>query len=146
MSLLGSLLGGVLGQVFGGGQNNAANNPLMGIIGSLLQGGGAGAAGGAGGGLQNLINELTQGGLGREVNSWVSTGQNMPVSGDSLRKPFGQGRLQQMAQQSGLSMDELVGSLSTHLPNVVDRLTPEGRLPEPGSLDEMLKAFQQTQR
>ena len=143
MSLLGSLIGGVLGQVLGGGQNNAANNPLMGIIGSLLQGGGAG---GAGGGLQSLINELSQGGLGREVNSWVSTGQNLPVSGDALRKALGQGRLQQMAQQSGLSMDELVGGLSTHLPNVVDKLTPEGRLPEPGSLDEMLKSFQQTQR
>lgn len=145
MSLLGSLIGGVLGQVLGGGQNNAGNNPLMGIIGSLLQGGG-GAAGGAGGGLQNLINELSQGGLGREVNSWVSTGQNLPVSGDALRKALGQGRLQQMAQQSGLSMDELVGGLSNHLPNVVDKLTPEGKLPEPGSLDEMLKAFQQNQR
>lgn len=130
MSFLGSLLGSVLGNLLGG--RGGGTNPLMNIIMGML-------TNPQSGGLQGMLQQLNQGGLGHQADSWVSTGQNLPVQGADLLKAFGQSKVQQMAQQSGLSMDQLLSGLSTQLPQVVDKLTPNGRLPDQGSIEGLLK-------
>jgi uncharacterized protein YidB (DUF937 family) len=125
MGLLDSVLGSVLGNSAGGG-----NAMLMQVVGSLLSGaGGAGGAGGGAGGLAGLLQQLQQGGLGEAVQSWVSTGHNLPVSADQLHAALGGDQVSAMAQQAGMSQDDLMGQLAHMLPQVVDHLTPHGELP-----------------
>jgi uncharacterized protein YidB (DUF937 family) len=107
----------------GGGLGNV----LAGGLGGLL---GAGAAGGAlSGGLGDLMKQLQQGGLGDAANSWVGSGANKQVSPGDLSKALGADQLEQLSSQSGMSRDELLQGLSQYLPQVVDHLTPNGRLP-----------------
>ena len=86
------------------------------------------------GGLAGLVQSFQQGGLAEIVNSWVSIGQNLPVSGQQLASVLGSGPLQGMAAQLGLSPDQVAGSLADLLPQVVDQLTPNGQLPQGGDL------------
>jgi len=107
----------------GGGLGNI----LAGGLGGLL---GGGAAGGAlSGGLGDLMKQLQQGGLGDAANSWVGSGANKQVSPGDLSKALGADQLEQLSSQSGMSRDELLQGLSQYLPQVVDHLTPNGRLP-----------------
>jgi len=100
-------------------------------LGNILAGGlGGGAASGAlTCGLGDLMKQLQQGGLGDAANSWVGSGPNKQVSPDDLSKALGADQLDQVASQSGMSRDELLQGLSQYLPQVVDHLTPDGRLP-----------------
>jgi uncharacterized protein YidB (DUF937 family) len=84
------------------------------------------------GGLGGLVQSFQQGGLGEVVNSWVSTGQNLPVSAEQLQSVLGGGQLQNIAAQLGVSPEQASGSLADLLPQVVDKLTPNGQLPEGG--------------
>ena len=88
------------------------------------------AAGGAvTGGLGDLIEHFRNSGLGKKADSWVSTGQNEPVDERELDGALGPDLLDTLAQQTGLSRDELLKRLSAVLPQAVDHMTPEGRLP-----------------
>lgn len=115
------------GQAAGGGLGGM----LGGVLGSALGGGGAGAGAGAGGlgGLGALLEQLQQGGLGDAAQSWVSTGQNQPVSGDQLAAALGADRIGALAQQVGMPAGDLSSQLAQYLPQVVDQLTPNGQLP-----------------
>jgi uncharacterized protein YidB (DUF937 family) len=81
------------------------------------------------GGLQGLISKFQQQGFGDTVNSWVSTGPNKPISPDEVHRALGPDLLQQLAAKSGLSVQELAQKLSTILPQAVDTMTPDGRVP-----------------
>lgn len=81
------------------------------------------------GGLQALITKFQQQGLGETVNSWVSTGPNKPISSDDVHRALGPDLLQQLSAKSGLSVQELAQKLSTILPQAVDTMTPNGRVP-----------------
>jgi uncharacterized protein YidB (DUF937 family) len=81
------------------------------------------------GGLQALITKFQQQGLGETVNSWVSTGPNKPISSDEVHRALGPDLLQQLSGKSGLSVQELAQKLSAILPQAVDTMTPNGRLP-----------------
>jgi len=116
---------------------------------SVLTGGSAGQtasagsqpttdAGGVLGGLGGLLNKLEQGGLGDQTKSWVGTGQNQPVSPGQLGSALGPNIIKTLAQQTGLSEDELTKQLSQVLPGVVDKLTPNGRFPTVAELSEMM--------
>jgi len=85
--------------------------------------------GGLLGGLGGLVDKLQQGGLGNLVNSWVGPGQNQPVSPNQLGPALGPDIIKTLAQRSGLSEEELIRQLSQVLPGLVDKLTPNGRLP-----------------
>ncbi len=124
MGLLDSVVG-ALGQAAGGGGGNGQAALLQAVIGLLGQGGGAG-------GLAGLVNQFQQGGLGDVVQSWVSTGQNLPVSAEQLSGVLGQDTIGQLAQQLGMPQGDVAGQLSQLLPQVVDRLTPNGQLPTGG--------------
>ena len=98
-----------------------------------------GDAGGVLGGLGGLLNKLQQGGLGNAANSWVGSGQNQPASPGQLGSALGPNIIKTLAQQSGLSEDELTKQLSQVLPGLVDKLTPNGRLPTMAELSNMME-------
>lgn len=122
MGLLDSVIG-ALGQGSGGGNQAAL---LQAVVAMLAQGGQGG------GGLADIVSRLQQGGLGDAVGSWVSTGQNLPVSPDQLGGALGDDLLASLSQRSGIDAGELLGPLSQLLPQVVDQLTPGGELPQGG--------------
>jgi uncharacterized protein YidB (DUF937 family) len=111
----------------GGGLGGGLGNILAGGLGGLLGGGAAGSV--ISGGLGDLLNQLQQGGHGDTANSWVGKGENKPISKDDLASALGADQLDQLSAHSGLSRDDLLDGLSRYLPQVVDHLTPEGRLP-----------------
>jgi uncharacterized protein YidB (DUF937 family) len=90
------------------------------------------------GGLQGLIQTFKQKGLGDAVSSWISTGENQPVSGDQVQHALGGNFIQQIAQQLGSSKSEVSGSLANLLPEIIDKLTPSGTLPEGDALNQGL--------
>jgi uncharacterized protein YidB (DUF937 family) len=163
MGLLDSILGSVLG---GGGQSqNSGQAALINAVIQMIANRGGGAVGGSGGlgsvlgsalgsgsggggmggglgGLGGLIGALTQGGLGNAASSWVGTGQNMPVSAEQLQSALGGddggGLLAQLAQQAGMSHGEAADGLSQILPGLIDKLTPDGEVPQQDTLDKML--------
>ncbi len=112
---LGGSLGGSLGDVLKGG------------LGGLIAGGAAGSV--ISGGLGDLLNQLQKGGQGDTANSWVGKGQNKPIAPGDLANALGADQIEQLSAQSGLSRDELLSGLSQYLPQVIDHLTPDGRLP-----------------
>jgi uncharacterized protein YidB (DUF937 family) len=90
------------------------------------------------GGLGGLLNKLQQGGLGNVANSWVGSGQNQPVAPGQLGSALGPNIIKTLAQKSGISEDELTKQLSQVLPGIVDKLTPNGRLPTVAELSEKM--------
>jgi len=102
-----------------------------GNLGDLLKGVlGGGAAGTAlSGGLNDLLKQLQQNGQGDVANSWVGTGQNKAIAPKDLASALGADRINGLMAYSGMSREDMLSGLSKHLPNVVDKLTPEGRLP-----------------
>ena len=130
MGLLDSVLGSVASQVLGGGQGGSQAALIQAVIGMLMnQGGGQGGAGGLGG----LVEQFQRGGLGDVAASWVSTGQNLPISADQLGGVLGQDVLGQLARSAGMDQGAAAGQLSQMLPQIVDMLTPDGRLPQQGT-------------
>ena len=96
-------------------------------------------AGGVLGGLGGLVNKLQQGGLGDVVNSWVGSGQNQPVSPSQLGSALGPSIIKTVSQLTGLSEDDLTKQLSQVLPGLVDKLTPNGKLPTVAELSKMME-------
>lgn len=86
------------------------------------------------GGLPGLIQSFQHGGLGEVANSWVSTGQNLPISAEQIQSVLGGTSLQDIAAKLGVSPDQAADSLAEILPQAVDTLTPHGQLAEGGDL------------
>jgi uncharacterized protein YidB (DUF937 family) len=128
MGLL-DMVGGLLGQ---SGQEQG-NNPLMGAVMGLIQN--------HPGGLQGLLGQLQEKGLGDQVASWIGTGANQPIGGDQVQAALGSDQLQQLAGQLGVSRGEAADGLAGLLPQVVDKLSPEGNLPEGGDVTNLLKGL-----
>lgn len=70
------------------------------------------------GGLQGLLGKLQAGGLGEQVQSWISSGQNLPISADQLKDVLGNEHLQQIASSMGLPLDKVADALAEHLPGL----------------------------
>ena len=102
----------------GGGDKK---DDLMSTVTSLL---------GGQGGLQNLIGQFTQKGLGDLIGSWVGTGKNLPVSGEQLQNVLGKDTINNLASKLGIDGGALTSQLKNLLPDVVDKLTPNGKVPE----------------
>ena len=116
----GGSLGGGLGDVLKGG------------LGGLLAGGAAGSV--ISGGLGDLLKQFQQSGQGETANSWVSAGPNKQISPGDLASALGADQINSLMSQSGLSREELLQGLSQHLPEVINHLTPDGRLPTESEL------------
>jgi uncharacterized protein YidB (DUF937 family) len=81
------------------------------------------------GGLQGLVSQLEQQGLGGVARSWISNGPNQPISPAQLTQVFGSGLISQLAAKTGLSPQDLTQKLSQVLPTAIDKLTPGGAIP-----------------
>jgi uncharacterized protein YidB (DUF937 family) len=127
MGLLDSVLGAALG---GGGQGGGGQADLLKMVIGMLAGGGQGGQGGAAGGLGGLLEQFQRSGLGEVAGSWVSTGQNLPISPDQLGQVLGGDQIAGMASQLGMNQGDLLGQLSQMLPQVIDQLTPNGQVPQ----------------
>lgn len=129
------LLDSVIGALGGGGQaGGGGQSALLNIVMGMLANRSGGQQGGVdmGGGLGDLMAKFQQGGMGDVMSSWIGSGQNMPISGDQLSNVLGSDMLGKIASQLGISHGEAAGQLSQVLPQVVDKLTPNGQVPEGG--------------
>ena len=124
MGLLDGLLGNVMGGMMGGDQSRQGGNQLIQMVLQMLQ---------QNGGIEGLLARMQQAGYGQQAQSWIGTGQNMPISPDALSQIFGQGQLGQIAQQLGLPQQDAAGGLAQMLPDVVDQMTPQGQIPDNSS-------------
>lgn len=129
MGLFDQLLGGVVGE-FG---DNQQKGSLMDLATNVIQS--------QPGGLSGLLNQFRGAGLGAQADSWVSTGQNMPVSGDQVTNALGQGNVQSMSQKLGLPQGATAAALAALLPIVIDQLTPKGHVEQGGDLSSMLASL-----
>ena len=115
-----------------GGASGGLNDLLKGGLGGLLAGGAAGSI--LSGGLGDLLNQFQQKGLGDKADSWVANGPNKQIAPGDLANALGADQIESLTSQSGLSRDELLQGLSKYLPDVVNHLTPDGRLPDENEL------------
>ena len=128
--------GGTVAAGMPGAAGGGLGDLLKGGLGGLLAGGAAGTV--LSGGLNDLLKQLQQGGLGDAANSWVGTGPNRPVSPTDLGSALGADQIQSLTSQFGLSREELLDGLSQHLPEVVDHLTPDGQVPSPQDMQRLI--------
>ncbi|HEY0438860.1 MAG TPA: YidB family protein [Xanthobacteraceae bacterium] len=131
---LGDLLGGLLGGGAGsrpmggaGASGGGLGDLLRGGLGGLL--GGAAAGGLLNGGLGDLMRRFQDNGYGDTAQSWIGRGPNREIAPHELESAVGRDTLQELSEQSGRPYDEVLSELSESLPNTVDQLTPEGRMP-----------------
>ena len=128
MDQLGQAVGGVMG-------GQAGQNPLLQALTSLL------GQNSSVGGLAGIVQAFQKNGLGDIVNSWVGTGKNLPVTPDQIKQGLGSDFLSQLASKAGVSPDAASTQLSSLLPDVIDKVTPNGKI-ETGGIDQLLKMFQ----
>jgi uncharacterized protein YidB (DUF937 family) len=111
------ILNTVKSALSGGDKKDDLMSSVMGLLGGQ-------------GGLQNLINQFGAKGLGDVIGSWVSTGKNLPISPDQLQGVLGNDAVKNIASKLGMDSNALTSQLSNLLPDVVDKLTPDGKVPE----------------
>jgi len=128
MDQLGQTVGGMLG-------GSSSQNPLMQALTGLL------GQNSPVGGLTGLVQTFQKNGLGDIVNSWVGTGKNLPVTPQQIQQGLGGDLLSQLATKAGISTDAAGAQLAGLLPDLVDKLTPTGKI-EAGGLDQLLRMFQ----
>ncbi len=109
-------------------------------LGGLLGGEGGGVAGAVTelmqqqGGLSGLVEKFNSGGMSELVSSWVGTGGNLPVSAEQIQQVLGNEQVTALAGKFGLDPQQLSQALADYLPQAVDKLTPDGQLPQGGDL------------
>jgi uncharacterized protein YidB (DUF937 family) len=136
-------LGDILGGLLGGGSARGTTQP-GGSLNDLLRGGLGGLLGGAAagsvlsGGLGNLIRDLQSSGHGDVAASWVQPGPNRQIAPRDLEHALGGDTLDALSRQTGMDRNDLLEGLSQHLPELVDRLTPQGRLPTEDEASRMV--------
>ena len=108
---------------------------LGGLLGGLLGGGAVGSI--LSGGLGDLLKQFQQNGQGDKAQSWISRGPNQPASPSELEQALGADRLEWLTQQTGMSRPQLLEGLSRALPETVDKLTPDGRIPTAEEAERM---------
>lgn len=129
MGLLDSIVGQVAGALGGAapGQQGGLLEAVTGLINNPQTGG-----------LQGLIQTFEQQGLGQVISSWIGTGQNLPISAEQLQSVLGNEQVQALAQKLGLSPQDITSHLSQLLPQVVDKVTPEGVVPQGDALQSAI--------
>ena len=130
MGLFDSLAGQVLGSL--SGASGSPHAGLLEAIGGLVS---------QHGGLAGLVGSFERSGLGHIAASWVGTGANLPITAEQLQSVLGSGQLGAIATSLGLTPQEVSGHLAQLLPQVVDKLTPQGSLPEASALSGLLGAL-----
>jgi uncharacterized protein YidB (DUF937 family) len=124
MGLLDQVIGGLTGKLTGSGDQKNLLESVIGMINNPETGG-----------LTGLVQSFKDKGLGNAITSWVGTGENLPVSGEQIQQVISSDKIQEIAGKLGLSGGEVSTMLAGLLPQVIDKLTPNGNLPE-GNLVE----------
>ena len=125
MGLLDEVVKGLTSKLTGGGDQGPILDTVLSLINNPETGG-----------LAGLVQTFKDKGLDKVITSWVSTGENLPVSGEQIQNVLGSDQIQQIAEKVGTSKEEVSGSLANLLPEIVDKLTPNGTLPEGGLLNQ----------
>jgi len=123
MNILDSLLNAVTnedanGNTTSGSIDNSVVTSIIGLINDPQSGG-----------LTGLVEKISAGGLNEQVKSWVSTGQNQPVTGDQIQTALGSSVIQDIASKVGIDSNDITNTLARLLPLVIDKLTPDGEVP-----------------
>ena len=121
----------------GTGRGSRTGGGIADVLGQVLGAGSKGAAGGLGG----LLEQLQRTGFGEQADSWVSRSGNKPISPDAMTQVFGHEGLEQISRQAGISTEDASRGLSALLPEVVDRLTPDGTVPDASALASSVEDF-----
>jgi uncharacterized protein YidB (DUF937 family) len=93
--------------------------------------------------MQGLVSQLNSSGMGEQLQSWISQGQNQPVSGEQIRQAADPAMLNQLAQQAHISPEEASNQVAQVLPEMVNQVTPQGQLPSADQMSQGLNALQQ---
>ncbi len=121
MSLLEGVLGEVLKGVLNGNVTQQQQSQLPDIFGQILKNTDLGSIGG-------LLKQLQQGGLERQIGSWLGDGQNLPVTPAQIKEALGNDTVKQIAKQLGLPVDEALKKMSEFFPEAVNQASPQGEL------------------
>ncbi len=119
MGLFDEVAGGLLKNVLG---EQSGQSGMLEIITGLLRSSESG-------GLQGLVQTFNEKGLGEVMSSWIGNGGNLPITPEQIQQVLGSGQVRQIAEKLGVSPDEASSGLAELLPQIVDKLTPEGSLP-----------------
>ncbi len=125
MGLLDNLESEALGKVMGG-----TSNPLASGLLQMIQN--------QPGGLQGLVQNFHDKGLGAVASSWVGSGPNQPISSDQIHQVLGSDQVKALAAKAGISPDMAGGAIAQMLPGIIDKLTPNGQVPDNNSVMGML--------
>lgn len=120
MGILDQLAGKVMGATGAQQQDPVPQGNLISGVMGMIDGAG---------GFPALLQKLKESGLQDQVASWIGTGQNQPVSGDQIKQALGEGQIDQIAQRAGVAPEQASGGLAQLLPQVIDKLTPGGEVP-----------------
>jgi uncharacterized protein YidB (DUF937 family) len=112
-----------------GGQNQGGG-ALLGHVLDMVQNHPGGASG--------MLDSLTKGGMGDVVKSWLGNGQNMPISADQIESALGSGPIANLAAKAGITPDEAKNAITQLLPQVMDKLSPNGQIASGGLLESAL--------
>lgn len=113
----------------------ASDNPQIAKAAMNLLGSGDGASGG---GLGSILGSLESSGMGDVVSSWLGNGSNKAIDPGKLQEAIGSDQLSQFAQQAGVSGSEASTLLAGFLPSLVDKLSPDGGLPDGNNMQDVL--------
>jgi uncharacterized protein YidB (DUF937 family) len=127
MGFLDELAGGLAGKLFSGGDKNKLFESIIELINNPQTGG-----------LSGLVKMFQDKGLGDAMSSWISTGENLPVSADQIKQAFNSNQIQQISEHVGVSQEETSTGLAGLLPEIIDKLTPDGKVPESDMLAQGL--------
>jgi uncharacterized protein YidB (DUF937 family) len=124
-------LGDILGGLLGGKPAGAPGAKPGASLSELIPGGLGSLFGGAvlSGAVDNLIKGFQDSGHGHAAQSWVGTGPNQKIAPNDLVDALGSDTVDALSRQTGMSREDLLAGLSQHLPDLIDQLTPKGRLP-----------------
>ncbi len=114
MGLFDDVAGAVMGKVMGGNQGGMAQIAM-----EMFN---------QHGGLNGVLDKFKQGGLGDLAASWVGTGANLPISAEQISSVLGSGAIIEMAAKFGITPEMLSSQIAQHLPNVIDKMTPNGEV------------------
>jgi len=126
-------------QMIGDVAKFAKDNPQIAqaALSMLSSSGGSGSSGGLG----SVLGALQSKGLGDVVSSWISTGENKSISPQQLQSALGPEKVSQFAKQAGVSGNEASAALAGMLPGLVDKLSPDGKLPDANGIQSMIGQF-----
>jgi uncharacterized protein YidB (DUF937 family) len=132
MSIFDSLVQTALNSALGGNSSTLTQNAVKGVVGMLTNNAG---------GISGLVDKFTQSGLGDVAASWIGKGENKPVTPQQIEAALGSDKVAELAKEAGIPADKGAEVLSQVLPTVVDKMTPDGEIPDEHKMGTLSKVI-----